>query len=113
MSFQMTERQYVERTKDVTRRLGWWNVKPGEIQNGVNKCMGFKKGERPRKLGQHVIVSARPEPLNVIPQEDVIREGFPELTPAQFVEMFVAANRHKKCGTETTVNRIEFERLPD
>lgn len=107
----MTERQYVARTKTVTRRLGWWNVKVGEVINGVNRCMGFKKGEKQRKLGQHRVLNARPEPLNAITKADVIKEGFPDLTPAQFVEMFVNAHKHKKCKPTTIINRIEYEFL--
>ena len=30
ISFSMTEPQFVDRTKTVTRRLGWRNLKPGE-----------------------------------------------------------------------------------
>jgi hypothetical protein len=108
MSFQMTTQQYRNKTKTVTRRLGWWKVNIGEVMNGVEKCQGLKKGEKMVKLGQHRIVGARLEPLNAITQEDCVREGFPEMTPDEFVAMFT---RHHNCLPTQTVNRIEFEYL--
>lgn len=106
MSFQITTTQYRNRTKTVTRRLGWDMVKIGEVLNGVEKCQGLKKGEKMVKLGQHRVVNFRKEPLNAITKEECIKEGFPELEPYEFVEMFV---KHNKCLPDTTVNRIEFE----
>lgn len=110
MSFSLTTEQYCNRTKTVTRRLGWWNTKPGEIQNGVEKAMGLKRGEKMRVLGQHRVVSARSEMLMDITQEDVIREGFPDMTPEQFVAFFCATHGGS-CNPHTIVNRIEFEHL--
>jgi len=49
MSFMLTTAQYCARTKDVTRRLGWANLKPGDMFNGVEKAMGLKKGEKINK----------------------------------------------------------------
>ena len=81
-------------------------MKAGELVNGVEKAMGLRKGEKIVMLGQHRIVSTRAEPLNAITVEDCRREGFPELTPAQFVDMFC---RHNRCTPETVINRIEFQ----
>lgn len=39
MSFMLTETQYVDGSKDVTRRLGWLTLKPGDKFMGVNKAM--------------------------------------------------------------------------
>jgi len=108
MSFQMTTAQYLAKTKTVTRRVGWWNVKIGEVLNGVEKGQGLKKGEKVVKLGQHRVVSARLEPLDSITQEDCVKEGFPEMTPAEFVAMFC---KHNNCRPYEAVNRIEFEHL--
>lgn len=108
MSFALTTEQYKNGTKDVTRRLGWANLKPGEIFNAVEKCQGLKKGEKVKYLGQNVCVSNRPEPLNAITKEDCIREGFPDLEPEQFVEFF---SKHNKCGPDQIVSRIEFKRV--
>lgn len=101
----MTTPQFIARTKTVTRRLGWWNLQPGTILYGVEKGMGLKKGETVVRLGQIEVVSVRSEPLNAITQEDVIREGFPEWTPEQFVQMIM---KHHNVKPDVTVNRIEF-----
>ena len=108
MSFAMTMDQFRMRTKTVTRRFGWWFLKPGDEVRGVEKTMGLLKGERVRSLGMVRIVSVRAEPLDSIIQEDVYREGFPEWTPAQFVQMMV---EHYHIDPGATVNRIQFEYL--
>lgn len=104
----LTTEQFKSRTKTVTRRLGWWFLKPGDIVCGVEKGQGLKKGEKVKRLGLIRIKSTRPEPLNDITREDVIREGFSGLTRMEFIVMFC---QHNKCRMNTLVNRIEFEYL--
>jgi hypothetical protein len=111
MSFSITEEQYKNRTKTVTRRNGWRHIKIGTVYNGVNKCMGLKKGEKSIIFGQHVPISSCWEPLRRMIDEpeygklEVALEGFPDWTPDQFVAMYC---KHNKCTPETMVNRIEF-----
>lgn len=89
ISFFLTQIQFTARTKTVTRRLGWNNVKVGEQLQGCVKCQGLKPGETIERMGVIEVVDARKEPLNAITQDDVDKEGFPEMTPDQFVDMFV------------------------
>lgn len=105
MSFAMTTDQFRDRTKDVTRRFGWWFLKPGDVVMGVEKAMGLQKGQQIVRLGLIEIVSTRPEPLNAITPDDVRREGFPDWGPEQFVNMLVD---HYRADPNATVNRIEF-----
>lgn len=105
ISFAMTTQQVQDRTKDVTRRFGWWFLKPGDLLCGVKKAMGLRKGEKIERLCMIEVVSIRPEPLNSITQDDVIREGFPDWTPQQFIDFLVS---HYRCDPTKTVNRIEF-----
>jgi hypothetical protein len=111
----LTTEQYRNHTKTVTRRLGWRFLKPGEILNGCEKCQGLKKGEKQVKMGQHRVLSTRWEPLRRMiddpeyGREEVVKEGFPDMTPAEFVEFFCAS--HRGCVPETLVNRIEFDYL--
>jgi hypothetical protein len=109
MSFALTKEQFLNRTKTVTRRFGWWTLKPGDVVNAVEKAMGLKKGEKIKHLGQIRIVSVRKERLNKITQEDVVREGFPGMSPDHFVEFF--RQTHHNCDGSWEVNRIEFERI--
>jgi hypothetical protein len=44
MSFSLTTQQARDKTKDVTRRLGWWFLEPGDIVQQVEKARGLKKG---------------------------------------------------------------------
>lgn len=105
MSFAMTTNQVNERSKDVTRRFGWWFLKPGDTIQAVEKAMGLKKGEKVQRLGLIEVVSTRSEPLSAITQDDVIREGFPAWTPEQFIQMLVD---HYRVDPSREVNRIEF-----
>lgn len=113
MSFALTMAEIIAGTKTVTRRLGWADLRAGERVQPVKKGMGLKLGERVERLrGPVLIVSARREPLRAVLDDDeygrqeCIFEGFPELTPAQFVEMFCAT--HRGCTPVTDVTRIEF-----
>lgn len=112
MSFAMTKKQILNKSKTVTRRFGWWFVNPGLVFQPVEKCMGLKPGEKMVKLGNPIIVvDARHEPLNSITPEDVILEGFPGWTPDQFIAMLV--KHYKLKTTDRLVNRIEFDYLND
>lgn len=110
MSFAKTTQQIGERTKDVTRRLGWRNLKAGERLNACVKCQGLKPGEAIERLALIEVVSVRRERLDAIDQDDVRREGFPDMTPTQFVEMFC---RDIGATAETDVARIEFKYVDD
>jgi len=53
--------------------------------------------------------SIRKERLDAITPADCVLEGFPEMTPAEFVAMYCKAN---KCNPDKVVTRIEFIYLP-
>jgi hypothetical protein len=95
MSFALTTQQIIDGTKNVTRRLGW-----------------LKPGEKVEKLRAPLrVVGVRREPLrwmtdSVFGDDECKREGFPHLSPEQFVEMFCAT--HKGCTPHTVITRIEF-----
>jgi len=105
MSFALTERQLLEGSKDVTRRLGWKGLRPGDIVTAIRKGMGLGKGEKQVVLGTIRIVSVTREPLCRITRDDCRREGFPLMTPNVFVTFFCGANG---CKPESEVTRIEF-----
>lgn len=113
MSFALTTQQVREKSKDVTRRLGWLHLKPGEVFQPVMKCMGLRPGEKIERIGGAVVtVSTRREPLRRMTddqeygRDECRREGFPHLSPAEFVTMFCAS--HRGCTPESVVTRIEI-----
>ena len=108
MSFMLTTEQFKNRTKTVTRRLGWKFLKPGDVVMGCKKCMGLKKGEKIERLGLIRIVDVRRERLNQITDEDVVREGFPGMTRLGFIKFFM---KEARCLIVQPVTRIEFEYL--
>ena len=111
ISFFLTTQQFKNRTKDVTRRIGWRDVEPGELLQGVLKGQGIPKGGTIQKLGVIQVKEARREPLNKMLEDgpygwlECIREGFPNMEPKGFVDMFC---KHNGCKPETEIARIEF-----
>ncbi len=110
MSFMLTQQQVLDGTKTQTRRLGWTDAREGDVLNAVRKAMGLKRGEHQQSLGLIRITRVRRERLNTISAADVRREGFPEMTPAAFIELFCKAN---KCPPTAIVTVIDFERQRD
>jgi hypothetical protein len=105
ISFSMTTKQVREKAKWETRRLGWDKLKVGQHLTAVVKAQGLKKGEHVEKICEIVVTYKRREPLNAIGTGGCFLEGFPNLTPTQFVDMFCKAN---KCSPDTIVNVIGF-----
>lgn len=110
MSFMLTTDQIINKTKTVTRRLGWRFLRPGDLVMACRKCQGIPKGGKIERLGLIRVISTRLEPLAEITKEDCVKEGFPRLTPHDFTEMF---KKEMKCGKNEIVNRIEFEYMED
>ena len=115
ISFSMTMAQFRARTKDVTRRMGWAGAKPLDKLMGCEKCQGLGPGGKIVKMGAIQLVDVRQEPLRrmidepAYGREECRREGFPDMTPAQFVEFFCRG--HKGCTPETIITRIESSYL--
>lgn len=108
ISFMITPNQILDQSKTVTRRNGWWGLNYGDILQPVRKGMGLKKGEKIEKLGGPIrVVFVWRERLDTISCIECEREGFPNMTPAQFVEMFCQS--HKGVEPRSVINRIEFE----
>ena len=106
ISYSLTTRQFRDRSKTVTRRMGWLNLKVGTRLRGVVKAMGLKKGEKVEVLGIIEVTGVRRERLNEITDEEVAKEGFPDMTRGDFIEMFCT---NMKCKATDFVTRIEFK----
>jgi hypothetical protein len=113
-SFMLTTEQYRSQTKTVTRRNGWAFAKVGDVVNGCEKCQGLKKGERVKVMGQHQLTDLRWEPLRRMIDDleygrrEVTLEGFPNMDPHEFVEMYC---KHNKCSPNDDVHRMEYKYL--
>lgn len=115
MSFALTTPQILAGTKTVTRRLGWANLKPGEVLQAVEKTQGLGKGGKVRRLRLIRVRSVTPEPLRALVgttygDDEAVREGFPGLDGEAFARMFC---EHMKCDLDAVVNRIEFEHVSE
>ena len=109
ISFGLTREQLLDGSKDVTRRLGWEYAKAGDVWLAVNRVMGFRNGERAVIYGTVKVRDARRERLDAITRADVRREGFPDKSPAWFVDFFSKAMR---CSADRKITRIEFVFTP-
>jgi hypothetical protein len=109
ISCAMTIRQIYARLKTETRRLGWLDVKPGDLLQFVDRTMGFKKGEHPNPVAIVVVTAVRREKLSRIKKTACVAEGFPALHPSQFVRMF---RKNMNCGPGTEVTVISFKYIP-
>jgi hypothetical protein len=107
ISFMLTTEQFINKTKTVTRRLGWKFLKPGDVLMGCEQVQGIKKGEL-KRLGLIRVVSVRRELLGQITDSDVVKEGFPDMDNYSFVDFFIKEIKPHK-GPSTPVTRIEFE----
>ena len=110
ISFSKTTQQIREGTKFVTRRTGWKRLKVGQVLDACEKCQGLKKGEKVVKIRKIRVVDVKNEPVNAITAypNDCELEGFPEMSPLDFVQMFCEFN---KIEPETIIRRIKFEYL--
>lgn len=108
MSFALTIEQIKNKSKTVTRRFSWLSLPPGTVLNAVDKCMGLNKGQKITRLAKIRILSARMEPLNLVTPEECIKEGFPELSPDEFIDM-ICKHYGRKVTPKSKINRIEFE----
>jgi hypothetical protein len=109
MSFALTTEQIRTRQKTVTRRNGWTFAKVGDVVQPVVKTQGLKGGEHVEKIGGPIrFVAVDRVVLSDITPQDVYREGFPNLTPREFIAFYKRANGGRR---NQIVTRIQFEYL--
>lgn len=130
MSVAYTEEQVRDRTKDVTRRKGWWLdkngrqlVKPGDRLTLCRKVMGRKPGEPLERITEVEVVDVRREYLRRLTEEtpegmpteyalsEVAREGFPGMSGEDFVQRFFIDAQG--IYPDEQVTRIEYRYLDE
>lgn len=109
MSVALTESQVRARNKTVTRRMGWHVLRPGDRLTLCRKVMGRRRGEPLVRIVDVRVLAVRRERLDEITPDEVLAEGFPEMSPAEFVEFFCGT--HKGCTPDSEVTRIEWAYL--
>lgn len=113
MSFYHTRPQIEAQTKTVTRRKGWKRLRVGDRFWAIEKGQGLKKGQQVRKLCLLECVSVRDERLDAIlnyPADETAKEGFPQLTAQQFVDMFCQT---MNAAPGSMLRRIAFRYVSD
>lgn len=125
MSFSLTTRQMDESTpghelKTHSRRDGE-NYHVGELRMAVDRMMGLRKGEHPRRIRPIRFVSVEREPLMDIVRRPVRETGIPEVTlegfpewvgrEEKFVEMYLSHRPRRLRNPEMPVSNIGFEHI--
>lgn len=116
MSFAFTVRAVRGQVKTVTRRANWYKNKHGrplltvgQLIQPVEKIMGLKPGEKIIRIGGAIqVVSIVREQLWCIEtygHYECDREGFPFMTPEQFIAMYI---EHNGGDRFQVVTRIKF-----
>ena len=103
MSFALTVQQVLDRSKTVTRREGWAELKVGDELLAVDRMVGG------RVLATIRVVDVRVERWRDITPADVRREGFPAMTVSEFLDM---ACRALGVDRDAEVRRVAFIYLP-
>ncbi|MEV6073391.1 hypothetical protein AB0L82_43175 [Nocardia sp. NPDC052001] len=116
MAVSLTEPQVRDRSKTVTRRTGWRNLRAGQRITLCRKVMGRRRRdgsvEPLVRITDVEILEVTPERLADITRDEVVAEGFPEMNPQEFVEFF--CRTHRGCTPDSTVTRIQWRYLvPD
>lgn len=128
ISFALTEASFLDGSKTMTRRLGWWTdkrgrrlVMPDDRLTGCRKVMGRRRGEPLVRLGEILVTDVRRERLDKITEDDVRREGVPvecfeevdadtgQPPPWEWVRWFA---NEQRCSPFDEVTVIEFYRVP-
>lgn len=122
MSVAYTEQAVLERRKTVTRRKGWWFDKrgrrllvAGDHLTLCRKVMGRRAGEPLVRLVDVEVVDVRREQLADLITDrayglaEVEREGFPGMSPLDFVDRFFVQAQGIAPGEDVT--RIEYRYL--
>lgn len=109
MSVAFTEEAVRRREKTATRRKGWAFLRPGERITLCRKVMGRRCGEPLVRIVDVRVISVRREPLERITAEEVAREGFPGMSPHEFIRRFFVEAQGIQPADEVT--RIEWAYL--
>ncbi|MFE2961987.1 ASCH domain-containing protein [Nocardia tengchongensis] len=110
MAVSLTETQVQARTKTVTRRMGWRNLRAGDRLTLCRKVMGRRRAdghvEPLVRIVDVEVLAVSQERLGAINADEVVAEGFPAMSPPEFVEFF--CNSHRGCTPDSTVTRIQW-----
>lgn len=114
MSVAMTTQAVRNRTKTVTRRAGWSYLRPGDRVTLCEKVQGRKPGEPLVRICTVEVVSVRRESLAELTAPDLpeyghdemAREGFPGLDPAEFVRRWFT--EAQGIAPDALVTRVEW-----
>lgn len=113
MSCFLTKDQVRDGTKTVTRReVGTWQtLKAGDLLTFVEKAQGLKKGEKQVVIRDGLVTDVGVERLHMIDEDECYREGFPDLTPGEFMRMWLDSHGYGRLVTQNDVFAVDCRRI--
>ncbi|WP_235661553.1 hypothetical protein [Mycobacteroides abscessus] len=105
MSVALTTQAVRDRAKTQSRRDGWLGLTAGDRLALCPKYRGVRREDR-ELITIVDVLSVRREPLSAITAGDVLAEGFPAFTPAEFVAFF--CRTHRGVRPDSVITRIEW-----
>lgn len=113
MAVSLTLSAVRDRRKTVTRRDidSWKSLKPGHKLTLVEKGMGLPKGAKQVVVAEVEVMSVTIEPIKDVTPEEVCREGFGDMTPAEFVAFWLKSHHYPVDETWRPCRRIEWRYL--
>lgn len=119
MSVSLTLDAVRSQVKTVTRRHvdTWQNLKAGDRLTLIEKGMGLPKGAKQVVVAEVEVVDVRVEPLHLVDEDEVEREGFGAMEPTEFVHFWLDSHGTFYFPSQTDfmaykVRRIEWRYLP-
>lgn len=110
MSAKLTAQQVWAQEKRVTRRDGWQMLSAGELLTLCEQVRGRRPEEPLQRITDVKVTSVWRERLDAITGVDVVAEGFPDMTTAQFVDFFCSS--HPGITPTSDVTRIAWDYEP-
>lgn len=110
MSVSLTLEAVRDRRKTVTRRdlNSWKDLKAGQRLTLIEKGMGLPKGAKQVVVAEVEVMSVTIEPIKDVSLEEVRREGFEDMTPAEFIAFWLTSHHYPVDDTWRACRRIEW-----
>lgn len=110
MSVALTTQAVRDRVKTQTRRNGWLRLSVGDQLALCPKYRGIRRDDR-ELITIVDVLAVRREQLQAISAADVRAEGFPDLSPAEFVEFYCVTHRGVEPNSEVTCIEWAYPRM--
>jgi len=113
MSCSLTIDAVRDRSKTVTRRHvdTWRDLKAGDRLTLIEKGMGLPRGSRQVVICEVEVVAVEIQPLYWMSPAECVREGFPHMSPGDFIELWRRTHGYGRRMSQLTFEAIQCRRI--